>query len=166
MQGSKVQKLALAGMLCAIAVIGSSFSFPVLGSRCAPVQHTVNILSAILLGPYYGLLVAFVASFLRNIFGLGSLLAFPGSMFGVFIAGLVYQRTKKILPTCIGECFGTGILGGLCAYPIAVLFMGKAGHIGYFVYIIPFLISTMGGSLIGGIIAFWLKKTKRLPKEV
>ena len=35
---SNTKKLALAGVLCAVAVVGSMFSFPVFGSKCAPVQ--------------------------------------------------------------------------------------------------------------------------------
>ena len=80
MKALSTKKLALAGMLCALAVVGSVFSFPIFGSKCAPVQHMVNILCAVLLGPYYGIGVAFVASLLRNLLGLGSLMAFPGSM--------------------------------------------------------------------------------------
>ena len=74
------KKLALAGVLCAVAVVGSMLQFPVFGSQCAPVQHMVNVICAVFLGPGYGVAVAFLASLLRNIFGLGSLLAFPGSM--------------------------------------------------------------------------------------
>ena len=54
MKNTKVLKLTLAGILCAVAVVGSIFSFPVFGSKCAPVQHMVNILCAVLLGPWYG----------------------------------------------------------------------------------------------------------------
>ena len=67
MKHYSAKKLALAGMFCAVAVVGSVFSFPVFGSKCAPVQHMVNILCAVLLGPYYGVGVAFVASLLRNL---------------------------------------------------------------------------------------------------
>ena len=45
------KKLALAGMFCALCVVGSVFSFPMFGSKCAPVQHMVNVLCAVLLGP-------------------------------------------------------------------------------------------------------------------
>ena len=69
MKHYSAKKLALAGMFCAVAVVGSVFSFPVFGSKCAPVQHMVNILCAVLLGPYYGVGVAFVASLLRNLLG-------------------------------------------------------------------------------------------------
>ena len=44
MKNSPVRKVAVAGILTAVAVVGSMFSFPIFGSRCAPVQHMVNIL--------------------------------------------------------------------------------------------------------------------------
>ena len=37
MKALSTKKLALAGMLCALAVVGSVFSFPIFGSKCAPV---------------------------------------------------------------------------------------------------------------------------------
>ena len=48
------RKLCYAGILCAVAVVGSFFYIPVFGSKCVPVQHMVNILCAVLLGPFYG----------------------------------------------------------------------------------------------------------------
>ena len=51
MKKVSAKKLALAGMFCALCVVGSVFSFPMFGSKCAPVQHMVNVLCAVLLGP-------------------------------------------------------------------------------------------------------------------
>lgn len=161
MKKNNVKKLAYAGILCAVAVVGSLFSVPVFGSKCAPVQHMVNILCAVLMGPWYGVAVAFVASLIRNMLGLGSLLAFPGSMFGALLCGVTYSKTRNTWLTYIAEVFGTGILGGLAAYPIAVLFMGKAaGDIAFYAYVLPFLISTVGGALLSCIIVEALKKSK------
>ena len=163
MKNLSVKKLALAGMLCALAVVGSVFSFPIFGSKCAPVQHMVNLLCAVLLGPYWGLGVAFVASLLRNLLGLGSLMAFPGSMFGALLCGVVYHKTQKLLPTLVGEVFGTSILGGLCAYPVAILLMGKsAGDIAFYAYIVPFLVSTAGGAVIAGVLLAALQRSGAL----
>lgn len=163
MKNLSVKKLALAGMLCALAVVGSVFSFPIFGSKCAPVQHMVNILCAVLLGPYWGLGVAFVASLLRNLLGLGSLMAFPGSMFGALLCGVVYHKTQKLLPTLVGEVFGTSILGGLCAYPVAILLMGKSvGDIAFYAYIVPFLVSTAGGAVIAGVLLAALQRSGAL----
>ena len=158
MQNS-TRKLTLAAVLTAVAVVGSILSFPVLGSRCAPVQHMVNVFCAVLLGKFYGVGSAFVASLLRNLFGLGSLLAFPGSMCGAFLSGLIYARTKNIWLTVVAEAFGTGIVGGLCAYPVAILFMGKeAGDLAFYVYVVPFLISTVCGSILAGLVVKRFKK--------
>lgn len=163
MKNNSTKKLALAAVLAAVAVVGSMFSFPVLGSKCAPVQHMVNILCAVLLGPWYGVGVAFVASLLRNLLGLGSLLAFPGSMCGALLCGLTYHKTKNLPLTLLAEVFGTGIVGGLLSYPIAVAFMGKsAGDIAFYAYVVPFLISTVGGSILAGILVAALEKAGAL----
>ena len=162
---TNTKKIALAGVLCAVAVVGSMFSFPVFGSKCAPVQHMVNVLCAVLLGPWYGVAVAFVASLLRNLLGLGSLMAFPGSMCGAFLCGIVYHKTKNLLATLCGEVFGTGIIGGLLAWPVAVFLMGKAaGDIAFYAYIVPFLVSTVGGSIIAGVVLIALEKNSTLKK--
>ena len=163
MKKFSVKKLALAGMFCALCVVGSVFSFPMFGSKCAPVQHMVNVLCAVLLGPWWGVGVAFVASLLRNILGLGSLMAFPGSMFGALLCGLVYAKTKNLIATLVGEVFGTSILGGLCAYPVAICLMGKsAGDIAFYAYIVPFLISTAVGAVIAGVLVYSLQRSGAL----
>lgn len=165
MKSEQTKKLCLAGILCAVAVVGSLFSFPVLGSRCAPVQHTVNILCAVVLGPWYGVLVAFCASLIRNLLGLGSLMAFPGSMLGALLCGIAFWKTKNVPLTLVAEVLGTGILGGLCAWPLAILFMGKsAGDVAFYAYIVPFLISTVGGAIISAFLIAALQKTGLIKK--
>lgn len=146
-QTTNTKKLALAGVLTALAVVGSFLSFPVAGSKCAPVQHMVNIFAAVLLGPGWGVGIAFCASLLRNLLGIGSLMAFPGSMIGALCCGLVYKKCKVLSLTCLAEALGTGILGGIAAYPVALFLMGAAPA-GLFIYVIPFLISTVAGSIL------------------
>ena len=120
------KKLALAGVLCAVAVVGSMLQFPVFGSQCAPVQHMVNVICAVFLGPGYGVAVAFLASLLRNIFGLGSLLAFPGSMCGALLCGLVFWKTRNLPATLVGEVFGTYLV---LQTPDAIILVDKhAAH--------------------------------------
>ena len=161
MNKASVKKLALAGVLCAVAVAGSLLSFPVFGSKCAPVQHMVNVLCAVFLGPWYGLAAAFVASLLRNLLGWGSLLAFPGSMCGALLCGLVWRKSKNLRLTLAAEVFGTGVLGGLAAYPVAKELMGLTPET-YTVYIIPFLISTAAGSILAGLLVYALRKNGAL----
>jgi energy coupling factor transporter S component ThiW len=145
-----------------VAVVGSMFvTFPVFGSKCAPVQHMVNILCAVFLGPGYGLGAAFAASVLRNLLGLGTPLAFPGSMCGALLCGLMYWKTKNLPTTLVAEVFGTGIVGGLAAYPVAVRFLNMTPAT-YTAFIIPFLISTVAGSILAGILIYALQKTGAL----
>lgn len=148
------QKIVLSGILIAIATVLGTFSIPVLGAKASPVQHFVNVIAGITLGPVYGVACAFVSSLLRNILGTGSLLAFPGSMVGVFLAALLYKKFKKIELAVIGEVIGTGIIGALLAYPVATVLLGK--EVALFVYVIPFSLS----SIIGSIIAYIILKVK------
>ena len=148
------QKVVLSGILIAIATVLGTFSIPVLGAKASPVQHFVNVIAGITLGPVYGVACAFVAALLRNILGTGSLLAFPGSMVGVFLAGIVYKRFKKIELAVVGEVVGTGIIGALLAYPVAAVLLGR--EVALFVYIVPFSLS----SIIGSIIAYIILKIK------
>ena len=151
-------KLALAGVLCAVAVVGSLLSFPVLGSKCAPVQHMVNILCAVVLGPWYGVGVAFVASLAaqhprhRQSHGLPRQHVRRAAV----RRGVLEDRRTCPL-TLIAEVFGTGIIGGFAAYPIAKYLMGLTPA-AYTVYIVPFLISTVAGSILAGILVAALRK--------
>ena len=166
---NRTLKLSLAALLSAVAVVGSLFTFPVAGSQCAPIQHMVNILCAVLLGPGYGVGAAFAASLIRNLLALGTPMAFPGSMFGALLCGLTWWKTKNIPLTLLAEVFGTAVLGGLCAWPVAVLIMGRdAGELAFYFYIIPFFVSTAGGAVLSGILLGALSRTgvlKRLVKE-
>ena len=69
-QTTNTKKLALAGVLTALAIVGSFLSFPIAGSKCAPVQHMVNIFAAVLLGPGWGVglhsVQAFYATYLES----------------------------------------------------------------------------------------------------
>ena len=157
MKKLNLKKLTVTAILAAVAVVGSLFSFPVFGSKCAPVQHLVNVLCAVTVGPWWALAQAFIASLIRNLLGLGSLMAFPGSMIGALCCGLAYMAFRKLWLTCIAEASGTGILGGLAAYPVAKLMMGLNPG-GLFVYIVPFLVSTVVGSILAYFLVTALQK--------
>ena len=102
MKKNSIRKLTIAGVLVAVAVVGSLFSIPVLGAKCSPVQHMVNVLGAVLLGPWYALGMGFAAALIRNVLGLGSLLAFPGSMIGALLCGLAYKACPKLPVAYVG----------------------------------------------------------------
>lgn len=149
--------------MAALAVVGSFVSFPVAGSKCAPIQHLVNILCAVFVGPWWGVACAFIASLIRNLLALGSPLAFPGSMCGALLAGLLYKYLKKTPVAYVGELVGTGLIGGMLSYPIALFVMGN-DKAALFTFVIPFLISSLGGTIIAVIIVTALSKTGVLRK--
>ena len=147
----QVRKLTSAALLISIGTLSAHLIYIPAGvSKCFPVQHAINVLSAVLLGPDYAVAIAFIISCLRNMFGTGSLLAFPGSMIGALLAGLAYKRCQSIPAAMAGEVFGTGILGGLVAWLIASTLLGSKAVAWFFVP--PFLVSTIGGSIIAGLL--------------
>ncbi|RQD74913.1 MAG: energy coupling factor transporter S component ThiW, partial [Halanaerobium sp. MSAO_Bac5] len=88
----KMKKLTFAALLIALGTIsGHLIYIPVGIAKAFPVQHLINVLSAVLLGPAYAVWNAFAISLFRNILGTGSLLAFPGSMIGAFLAAYLYK---------------------------------------------------------------------------
>ena len=154
MKKNSIRKLTIAGVLVAVAVVGSLFSIPVLGAKCSP----VNVLGAVLLGPWYALGMGFAAALIRNVLGLGSLLAFPGSMIGALLCGLAYKACPKLPVAYVGEVFGTGILGGLASYPIAAFVMGNT-KAALFTFVPSFLVSTAVGAAISVLVLSALKRT-------
>ena len=66
------RKLAIAGVLIAVGVVCSPLNFPVGASKCFPVQHLINIIASVFLGPFYGVIMAFITSLLRLATGMGT----------------------------------------------------------------------------------------------
>lgn len=142
------QKLTLTAMMVAIGTLTSNMLFIPLGIvKVFPVQHFINVLSAVLLGPYYALAQAFGISLLRNLMGTGSVFAFPGSMIGALLAAYLFKKTKKMGFAFAGEVIGTGILGAIACYPIATLFLGKEAAL--FGLVPAFFVSSLAGAAIG-----------------
>lgn len=142
------KKLTFSALLIAMGTfLGNLIFIPIGMSKCFPIQHAINVISAVMLGPFYSVSIAFCISLLRNIIGTGSILAFPGSMIGAIIAGVLYKETGKEILSVVGEVIGTGIIGGLLAFPIARFILGN--EVAGLFFVVPFSISSIGGSAIG-----------------
>ncbi len=153
----KSRDVAKAVVLTALAVALSPVFIPVGIAKCFPAQHMVNVLAAVMLGPVYAMAVAGLAAVIRNILGLGTLLAFPGGMIGAFVAGLAYLATRRTIAAGLGEVVGTGLLGALAsAWLVAPVLMNKTMPLAALV--IAFSISTIGGTIIGLLALSLLKK--------
>ena len=52
----KTKKLALAGIYAAVGVVCSTFYIPFGFTKCFPIQHMINVLCAVTLGPVYAVI--------------------------------------------------------------------------------------------------------------
>ena len=159
---ARLQKMILSALLISLGVAGSLMpfaTFPIGPSRCAPLQALINVLGAVLLGPGYAVINAFLISLLRNLMGSGTLLAFPGSMIGALLAGLVFRWFQKDWLAVLGEFTGTGLIGAIVAYPFARWLIGSAPAAVCF-FVVPFMISSGVGSLSAFLILRILRRAK------
>ncbi|GIN58435.1 energy coupling factor transporter S component ThiW [Lederbergia ruris] len=151
------RKMIVMTMFVAIAVAGSIFiSFPAGIARAYPIQHAVNVMAAVTLGPVGAVIIAFLTALIRILTGTGSLLAFPGGMIGACLAGLMFKRFGKIWLAGMGELIGTGLVASLLAVPYAKILMGTTTTA--FFFFPSFFISSASGMLIGIILAARLQK--------
>jgi energy-coupling factor transport system ATP-binding protein len=146
---TNTRQVARAVILVAIGVALSPFtSFPIGIAKVNPTQHFVNILAAVLLGPWWATAIAAIIAAIRNALGVGTLLAFPGGMIGAFLAGYAFRLTRKVYLAALGEITGTGILAALVSgWLVAPVLMKMSMSLA--VLIGSFLASTILGTALG-----------------
>jgi energy coupling factor transporter S component ThiW len=152
-----IKKLTVAGLLVAMGVVLSAFYIPIGVSKVFPIQHLINVIAGVLLGPIYAVSMAFCTSFIRVMMGTGSLLAFPGSMCGALLCGLLFKYSKRMELAFIGEVIGTGVIGALLGFVVATLIMSRTAAV--FAFVIPFSLSSFVG---GAISLLFLRVFKRV----
>lgn len=140
--------VARAMVLVALGVALSPFtSIPIGIARINPAQHFINVVAAMVMGPWWAAGIAMAIGILRNAMGTGTLLAFPGGMIGAFLAGLLYRLTHKTYLGALGELIGTGFLGAMTsALLVAPAFMKKTMAMG------GLIVAFSGSSLLGAIL--------------
>jgi len=95
-KAATTRKVALAAILSAAAVVLSPVvTFPLPLATPFPVQHMVNAIAGVLLGPWYAVMVAVVVGSVRYMLGTGTIHAFPGGIFGGLVVGLAYRYLLK-----------------------------------------------------------------------
>ena len=147
--GNDTRKAAYAVVLAAMGVALSPYtSFPVGIAKINPTQHFINIIGGVLLGPWWAMTIAAVIGIIRNVMGIGTLLAFPGGMIGAFLAGYMYRITRNMYWAGGGEIIGTGLIAPVISgVLVAPVFMEKAIPV---IALIPsFMGSTIAGTILG-----------------
>ena len=147
MKREHILKMVMLAMLVAIGVVIS----PILRVEgMCPMAHLINIVCSVFLGPWYSLLCATLIGIIRMMLMGIPPLALTGAVFGAFLSGVFYRLSGgKILCAVLGEVFGTGVIGALASYPVMTYIVGREGLTWAF-----YILSFIGGTLIGGSIAF------------
>ncbi|MDT2821765.1 energy coupling factor transporter S component ThiW [Enterococcus devriesei] len=157
MEKDRIHKLTLLALMIALDVVLS----PLMRIEgMAPMSSVMNIIAGVLLGPFYGTMMALVCALIRmTMLGIPPL-ALTGAVFGAFFAGLFYKFGRKLVWSMVGEIFGTGILGSLLSYPVMVWFTGSQQELYWLIYTPRFIGATLIGSAIAFVVLVKLKETK------
>ncbi len=148
----ELKRLVVTAMFIALGVLLAPLvSFPLGGARVFPLQHMINVLLVLLVGGRYSVAGAFCISSIRIAMGVGTLLAYPGSMIGAFLSGVVYKKTGSLIGAVVGEIIGTGIIGGLISYPIAAFILNSKA-VALYTLVVAFLPNTIIGAIVAAII--------------
>ena len=145
---SDLLKLVMLSMLVALGVVIS----PILRIEgMCPMAHFINIVCAVMLGPWYALLCATLIGVIRMMLMGIPPLALTGAVFGAMLSGILYRMSKgKLIYAVVGEVIGTGIIGAIVSYPVMSFIYGKTGLT--WLFYVPLFVS---GTLIGGTIAYF-----------
>ncbi|MDR7417815.1 MAG: energy coupling factor transporter S component ThiW [Armatimonadota bacterium] len=143
------RRLVLTAVFAALPVVLSFVpgAIPAAGAKLLPWQHMINAMAGVLLGPWYAALAATVAAVLRNYLGVGTLLAFPGSIPGALVVGFAHMIWRRPWVGLL-EPLGTGPIGALVgSLLVAPALMGKAIPVAT---LLPaFLLSSVPGAILG-----------------
>ncbi len=154
---SYAKKSALSVVLMAVAVVLSPFYFPVGTTKCFPVQHMINAIAGVLLGPWYAASMALATGIIRNTLGLGTIYAFPGGIPGALVVGLFHKYMKHVDLAALTEPLGTVAIGATISALIVAPWQGHALTLSFFW--IAFAVSSIPGSALGFVTLKALRRT-------
>lgn len=148
------KKMVLTAMFACMAYVLNTFVyFP----SMAPFQHFVDVLAAVLIGPWYGCASALLCGIMRMLSG-RTVQAVTGAVFGPVLGGLIYKKTKNIYLVFVGEVIGTGFFGAMSSYPLMKWFYGLDARSPF--YYIPFYTpAAVVGASMGCAVLLILKRS-------
>jgi energy coupling factor transporter S component ThiW len=163
---ARSSKIALTSFLIALGVTLSFYpgAIPAGPTQVLPYQHMINVITGILLGPWYAIFTAASIGILRFTFGVGTIFAFPGGIPGALVVGLVYHYLTKSDLAAFTEPIGTGIgalLSALIVQPMfdmsaAPPFLGLTAQ--WQIFLALFWFSSVPGAIMGFVIIVALRK--------
>ena len=161
MKKLSVKKLALAGMLCALCVVGSVFSFPMFGSKCAPIQHMVNIMRSSIFRTSMGCRCGILCECHQKPDRAWKPHGIPGKHGRCTVLWTDVQiQQKNHTDMCRRGAWYRHTRRSCSVSSCKICDAHSAGSM--FIYIVPFLISTVAGSIVAAIVMLILKKNGAL----
>ena len=156
-------RLTLISFFTALGVVLSPFWIPILASKAFPGQHLINSLAGVILGPIDAAIIAILVGLIRNMYGIGTIYAFPGGIPGGVIVGITYiilknfsgSRRARLISIWM-EPVGTVLIGAtISIYIVApgigdVAMLSKLEALG----LLPLYLGWSFSSLTGVFIAF------------
>jgi energy coupling factor transporter S component ThiW len=117
-------------------IIAPLLWFPFFTTKAYPGQHLINALAGVMLGPWWAAAAAILIGIVRNIFGIGTIYAFPGGIPGGVVVGLVYLVTRRSKRPAIrylaalAEPIGTVLIGGTLSLAVIAPIIGDPRLLG------------------------------------
>ena len=174
----RTRKIAQTIILVAMVVVLSPIFIPLGPAKVQPFQHMANVIAGVLLGPWYAVIMATCTAIIRYSQGMGTVFAFPGGIFGAFLAGWFYRWIRALrdpsgggeeveaeggeggaprpfwgLPlaaygAAVGEVIGTGLIGASVSALIVAPFILEK-TVGLTFFIFSFSASSIVGAILG-----------------
>jgi energy coupling factor transporter S component ThiW len=151
-------------MLVYIAIFGALgaalgwISIPVGPTKVFPLQHTINAIAGILIGPW-AVVSSLIAAIARVSTGLGTIYAFPGSPFGALVVAVAYRIINRDVSALL-EGAGTILIGGTLSALLIAPVIGQGTAPSLWFFWTAFGASCIPGSILGYIILKILRRSQ------
>ncbi len=149
-------------MIVYVAIFGALgaalgwISIPVGPTKIFPLQHTINAIAGILIGPW-AVISALIAAIVRFSTGMGTIYAFPGSPFGALVVAVIFKVTKKDF-SALFEPLGTVFVGGTLSGLLMAPFISANAPTVWFFWT-AFAASCIPGAILGYFIVKIVRKS-------
>jgi len=151
-----IRLLTYTALFAALAVLGSGVHFPIGPTKVYPLQHTINAVAGIMIGPWFGMIASTLAGLIRLMLGTGTVFALPGGIPGVLVVGVVYHYIWRRDWAGLLEPIGTVFIGATLSAYLVAPWVGRAGTLYFFQT--SFLVSCLPGSVVGFLLVKLLRK--------
>lgn len=158
-----VRKLVCAAMMSTMGYVLSTFvSFP----HMAPFQSMMNVICAVMLGPWWAFASAFVTGSMRIMLNGCNIMALVGAIIGAWLAGFLFQMGHKVWLAYIGEIVGTGLFAAVFCVPLMKIFYTAqiSAQASLFFLIPDFTLAGIIGGTMGIVLVAILYQTKAMQR--